>query len=585
MIATPTAPNAQAPMTPMPPVPPRGPSAHAAVRRSRDDWLVMALLAGYGLFFFVTVLMPVGTIFWRSLHDAQGAFAGWSNYAAYFATPRLLQSLGHSLFVASTTTAIVLVLAFTYAYALTRSCMPGRGFFKAMALVPLLTPGLLKAIALVYWFGNKGLLKGLMMGQPIYGPVGIVMASVLWTLPHAIMILSAALLLSDARLHEAAQSLKAGPGRIFRVITLPAVRYGLMATGIFVFVQVLTDFGIPKVIGGNYNVLATDIYKEVVGQKNFEMGAVVSIVLLLPALMAFALDRYVSSRQTSAFSARSVALSPRPSPLFDGLMFAYCAAVTLVMLAVIGMGQFAALVKFWPYNLSLTLAHYDFDMEGVGWANFWNSLKLAFWVATLGTGVAFLSAYLVEKPARSGPARQVLQALALLPMAIPGLVLGLGFLLVINQPGSPLGGLYGTLAILVVATLTHYYTVTHLTSLTALKQLDREFEAVSFSLKVPLVRFFFKVTVPMCAPALVEIWSYLFLNAMTSVSTVIFLYGIHTKLASLAVVHMDEAGRLASAAAMAMLIVYACVVVRVLQLLISRFLLRRLQAWRAPQPT
>lgn len=554
----------------------------AATRRSADDWLVMALLAGYGVFFFITVIMPVATIFWRSLHDAQGAFAGWANYATYFATPTLLQSLGHSLFVAATTTLIVLAMAFAYAYGLTRSCMPWRGFFKAMALVPLLTPGLLKAIALVYWFGNKGLLKGLMLGQPIYGPVGIVMASVLWTLPHAIMVLSAALLLSDARLHEAAQSLKAGPGRIFRVITLPAVRYGLMATGIFVFVQVLTDFGIPKVIGGNYNVLATDIYKEVVGQKNFEMGAVVSIVLLLPALLAFALDRYVSSRQSSAFSARSVALNPRPSPVFDGLMFAYCSLVTLVMLAVIGMGQFAALVKFWPYNLSLTLAHYDFDMEGVGWTNFWNSLKLAFWVATLGTGVAFISAYLVEKPSRSGPARQALQALALLPMAIPGLVLGLGFLLVINQPGSPLGGLYGTLAILVVATLTHYYTVTHLTSLTALKQLDREFESVSFSLKVPLVRFFFRVTVPMCAPALVEIWSYLFLNAMTSVSSVIFLYGIHTKLASLAVVHMDEAGRLASAAAMAMLIVYACVIVRVIQLLISRFLLRRLQAWRAP---
>ena len=562
--------------------PPATPPARAVIRRSADDWFVVALLAGYGLFFFLTVLMPVGTIFWRSLHDAKGAFAGLTNYAAYFATPTLLQSLGHSLFVASATTVIVLVLAFAYAYALTRTCMPWRGFFKAMAMVPLLTPGLLKAIALVYWFGNKGVLKGVMLGQPIYGPVGIVMASVLWTLPHAIMILSAALLLSDARLHEAAQSLKAGPWRIFRVITVPAVRYGLMATGLFVFVQVLTDFGIPKVIGGNYNVLATDIYKEVVGQKNFEMGSVVSIVLLLPALLAFVLDRWVSSRQSSAFSARSVALSPRPSPWLDRAMFIYCAFVTLVMLAVIGMGQFAALVKFWPYNLTLTLAHYDFDMEGVGWINFWNSLKLAFWVATLGTAAAFVSAYLVEKPARSGLARQLLQALALLPMAIPGLVLGLGFLLVINQPGSLLGGLYGTLMVLVVATLTHYYTVTHLTSLTALKQLDREFESVSFSLKVPLMRFFFKVTVPMCAPALVEIWSYLFLNAMTSVSTVIFLYGIHTKLASLAVVHMDEAGRLASAAAMAMLIVYACVVVRLLQFLVSQFLLRRLQAWRAP---
>lgn len=551
-------------------------------RRSGDDWLVVALLVGFGIFFLATVVLPVGTILWRSLHDARGGFVGLANYEAYFASPALLQSLVNSLVVASVSTVLVVGLAFGYAYALTRSCMPGRPFFKAMAMVPLLTPGLLKAIALVYWFGNQGLLKGALMGYPLYGPIGIVMSSVLWTLPHAIMILSASLLLSDARLYEAARSLKAGPVRTFLAVTLPNVRYGLMATGIFVFVRVLTDFGIPKVIGGNYNVLATDIYKEVVGQQNFQMGAVVSIVLLIPALLAFALDRYVSSRQSGSFTARSVAASPRPSRWFDLGMFCYCAIITIIMLAVIGMGQFAALVKFWPYNLSLTLNHYRFDMEGVGWENFVNSLVLAFWVATLGTVTTFVSAYLVEKPRAHGLPRQLLQVVALLPMAIPGLVLGLGFLLVVNSPGSLFGGLYGTMALLVVATLTHYYTVTHLTSLTALKQLDREFESVAFSLKVPLTRFFFKVTVPMCAPTLVEIWSYLFLNAMTSVSTVIFLYGIHTKLASLAVVHMDEAGRLASAAAMAMLIVYACVVVRLLQMLLSKFLLRRLQAWRLP---
>jgi iron(III) transport system permease protein len=315
-------------------------------RRSGDDWLVLALLAGFGLFFLSTVALPVGTILWRSLHDARGGFVGLDNYRAYFANPALLESLGNSLVVASVSTALVVGLAFVYAYALTRSCMPGRPFFKAMAMVPLLTPGLLKAIALVYWFGNQGLLKGALMGYPLYGPIGIVMSSVLWTLPHAIMILSASLLLSDARLYEAARSLKAGPVRTFIAVTLPNIRYGLMATAIFVFVRVLTDFGIPKVIGGNYNVLATDIYKEVVGQQNFGMGAVVSIILLIPALLAFALDRYVSSRQSGSFSARSVAASPRPSRWFDLGMFGYCATITVIMLAVISMGQFAALVKF-----------------------------------------------------------------------------------------------------------------------------------------------------------------------------------------------------------------------------------------------
>lgn len=137
------------------------------------------------------------------------------------------------------------------------------------------------------------------MGHSIYGPIGIVMASTLWTFSHAVIVLSTALLLSDARLYDSAEAMKAGRIRTFRVVTLPGVRYGLISTAIFVFVLVLTNFDIPKVFGGNFNVLATDIYKEVVGQQNFEMGAVVSVVLLIPAILAFIIERLVTRRQVS----------------------------------------------------------------------------------------------------------------------------------------------------------------------------------------------------------------------------------------------------------------------------------------------
>ena len=548
--------------------------------RDRDDWLVAALIAAYALFFVVALLLPLGMIVSRSLQDASGRFVGLANFATYFATPALSQSITNSMFTAAATTIVVVVLAFTYAYALTRTCMPFKTFFKFMAMLPLLTPGLLKAIALVYWFGNQGVLKSALMGHSIYGPIGIVMASALWTFPHAVIVLSTALLLSDARLYELAEVMKAGRFRTFRVVTLPGVRYGLISTAIFVFVLVLTDFGIPKVIGGNFNVLATDIYKEVIGQQNFEMGAVVSVVLLIPAILAFVIDRMVTRRQVSQLSARSTPYSPKPSPLIDMAMLAFCSTIALFSLAVMGMGQFAALVKFWPYNLTLTLAHYDFNVEGVGFENFRNSLLLALSVATIGSAVVFVGAFIVEKARRDHPMRQVLHACALLPMAVPGLVLGLGYLLFINQPGNPLGVFYGTLMLLVVNTLTHYYPVAHLNALTALKQMDREFEAVGASLKIPLARTFLAVTVPVCSPAILDIWIYLFLNAMTTISSVIFLYGAHTKLASIAVVHMDEAGRLASAAAMAMLIVYVCIIVRVLHVLVSGWLLRSLQRWR-----
>jgi iron(III) transport system permease protein len=159
-------------------------------------------------------------------------------------------------------------------------------------------------------------------------------------------------------------------------------------------------------------------------------------------------------------------------------------------------------------------------------------------------------------------------------------VLGLGYIFFFNAPGNPLNFLYATLAILVINTVSHFYTVAHLTALTALKQIDAEFEAVSASLKVAFYRTFLRVTVPICLPAIIDIAIYLFVNGMTTVSAVIFLYSTETKLASVAIVNMDEAGFTAAAAAMATLIVLTSMGVKLIHLGIDKGLLRRLQAWR-----
>ena len=147
--------------------------------------------------------------------------------------------------------------------------MPGRGAFKIIAQIPLLAPSLLPAISLVYLFGNQGLAKWLLMGDSIYGPIGIVIGEVFWTFPHALIIVTTALAIADARHYEAAESLKANGWRVFWTVTLPGMRYGLISATFVVFVLVITDFGVPKVIGEQYNVLATDIYKQVIGQQNF----------------------------------------------------------------------------------------------------------------------------------------------------------------------------------------------------------------------------------------------------------------------------------------------------------------------------
>ena len=557
-------------------------SDYAIPRSTRDksDNVGRVLVVAYLVLFLCFMIFPLFALMSKSMQNADGAFVGLSNFVAYLNEPTLFKSFFHSLFVAAMSTVIVVCLGFFYAFALQCTCIPFKGFFRVVALIPLLSPSILAAIALVYWFGNQGILKAVLLGNSIYGPIGIIMASVYWTFPHALMILSTSLSLSDARLYEASEALKAGKFRTFLNVTLPGAKYGIISTTFVVFILVFTDFGVPKVIGGNYNVLATDIYREVVGMQNFQMGAVISIVLLIPALFAFALDQYSRKRQASQLTSRAVVYVPKPHKARDNICLVYCMLITLLVFAMLGMAQFGALVKFWPYNLSLTLKHYNFEVAGLGWDSFYNSVRMSLYAAFFGTILIFVGSYLVEKMRADKSLREILQMVALMPMAIPGIVLGLAYIFFFNAKENPLNFIYATMAILVINTVVHFYTVSHLSAVTAIKKLDQEFESVSLSLKVPIYKMFFKITLPVCLPTVFDIFIYLFCNAMTTVSGVIFLYSYDTTLASVSAIHLDEQGDVAGAAAMAMLIVYISFVVRGLHTLVSTLLLKRTQAWR-----
>ncbi|MFQ5619944.1 MAG: putative 2-aminoethylphosphonate ABC transporter permease subunit [Rhodospirillales bacterium] len=546
-----------------------------------EDWAMRAGLVVIGTYMLVAVGFPLYAILSKSFQDKDGLFVGVVNYAEYFATPALFYSIHNSLTISVVSMVITITLAFGYAYGLTRSCIPGKGVFKAIALIPILAPSLLPAISLRYLFGAQGMIKGLLMGESIYGPIGIIMGEVFWTFPHALIIILTALSMSDARLYEAAEALGTSKLRTFFTVTLPGAKYGLISACFVVFTLVITDFGVPKVIGGQYNVLAVDIYKQVVGQQNFQMGAVVGVVLLAPALLAFVADRIIQGKQVALLSARAVPYEPKPNRSFDLAMLAFCGAVAFIIIGILAVAQYASLVQLWPYNLSLTLYNYDFDLrDGGSWGAMANSLQMAGWTAVVGTAVIFTGAYLVEKSKGFEHGRSLIQLMCMVPLAVPGIVLGLAYIFFFNHPDNPLGFMYATMGILVMCTITHFYTVSHLTAATALKQMDAEFEAVSSSLKVPFYKTFARVTVPVCVPAILDISVYLFVNAMTTVSAVIFLYSSDTQLASVAVINMDDAGEIASAAAMAMMIVYTSAGMRLLHFLLTRGVARRTQAWR-----
>lgn len=554
-----------------------------------EDFLRMALFFLIAAWLVVFMIWPLYRALVRSLYDKSGEhFVGLANYIAYFSTPSAVVSLLHSLNIAFVSMVITVGLAFVYAYALTRTTIPGKKVLNTLARLPMFVPSLVQALAFIFMFGNNGIFTRITgFNIHLYGPVGIIMSEVFYSFPHALVILMTALMMADARLYEAAESLRATGTRMFFTITLPAVKYGLLSACFVVFTLAVTDFGAPKVVGGDYDVLATDIYNKVVGQQDFAMGATVSTLLLIPAVLSFILDRIVQRRQMAQVTADITPLSPQPhTPAVQTTLFSLTLLMALFIIGTYITVALGAFTNYWPYDLSFTIKHFTHfyvagaQHRGGAFLILWNSIKMATATAVIGTIVVFVSAYLIEKTRRMHLARYILYLLSIMPLAVPGTVLGLSYIFAFNDPHTPFNFLYGTMTLMIISTIVHYYTVPFLTATTALKQLDPEFEAIGESLDAPFYHTFFRVTVPMSLPATISIAMYFFLNAMVTISVLVFLFVPGKEVASIAVMLLDDAGESAQAMALSLMIFVTGLAARGIFMLLTQGVQRSTQAWR-----
>ena len=544
--------------------------------------LAQALPIGLIALLLATIVGPIAALLLKSLMDRQGQFIGLGNFARYVAEPGLSVAIWNSVSLSSVSTILTIAIAFPYAYALHRSRIPAKGLFRVIMLVPLLAPSMLPAFGMIYLFGNQGVLKSWLMGSTIYGSIGIVSASVFHALPHAVLILSAGLASGDQRIYEAARALKASPLKTFTNVTLPSCQYAIISAACVVFVSVFTDFGIPTVIGGSINVLATDIYKQVIGRFDFELGAVVGMLLLIPALVAYLVDVMARRNQRATFSGRSVPVEPGASLGRDAALLGFVVVVAICILGIIGMALFGSLVRFWPYNLTLGLHNYEKAISDPDeLRSLVNSLVLASSTAIAGTLLVVLSGWMVSRKVFAAGMTQTLQALAMVPVAVPGLVLGLGYVFFFNNPANPLHILQGSMILLVLCTIAHFYTVPHLMAVGGLVKLDRETDLAAQALRSGPVATGRRIHIPVLGPTLVDIAGYLFVNAMTTVSALMFLFNAQTRVAAVAVVNMTEGSRFGQATALAVLVMVVCLLATALQMMARTLIVRR-QTWRRP---
>jgi len=521
------------------------PPARTARAFDADRLALWALTAAVAVPLIVFVVVPIVAILRLSFVTPDGI--GLANYVREFSSPKFSRVLVNSFNVSITTTAITVVLAYAFAYALRRTTMPLRRTCGAVALLPLYAPSLVQALGILFLFGRNGIVNRTFgLSIDIYGFWGIVVADVLYSFPHAYLILSAALAVADARLYESARMLGAGPVRMFRTITLASTRYGIVAATFVVFTIVITDFGNPMVIGGDYGVLATEIYNQVAGQGRMELGAVIGVVLLVPAAIAVVVEQVVTRQHHAVISERSAPLTILRNAARDRTALAFCLVVCTMIAGVIAIVVVASLVQLWPYRLQFSLRHYQFDVQN-GIAPLWTSIVVSLMAACIGV-LATMTAGCVSRWLRPLHAR-VLYFLSVLPAAVPGMVLGLGYLLAFNSPGQPLEWLYGTLLILALCNVYHYHAQGYLIATTSVGQVSRVFDETSTCLGAGTMRTLRFVILPIVAPAAASIAVFFFVRSMVTLSALIFLVTPSTQVAAVSVLLLDDSGQQNQAAA------------------------------------
>ena len=522
--------------------------------------IVMGLMT---ICFVIVLICPLYSLFSKAFISADGTFVGLGNYAEYFSTPALSVSIGNTIYISVFTAIVSTLIGFVYAYGVTRTNIKGKQFFRYVALIPLFLPTVVHGLSLVYLFGVQGVVTNLGWDIGLYGKTGIILSEIIYTFPQSFLMFYIALNYADGRLYEAAETMGCGNLKKFRYITVPSVKYTLINSLFVCFTLAFTDFGAPKVVGGSYNVLATDIYKQVAGQFNMNMGAVVGTLLLIPAIISFAVDRITSRKESGAISSKASALRIKDSTPRDVVFYVICGGVTLclfIMVAVLFMGAFT---KYYPYEMGFTLEHFNFSESTGGIQSFINSVVMSLLSAIAGTAFVFIYVYLVERSKSSRVLKVIGRLLSSIPLALPGMVIGLSFIFFFNSPDNPLNFIYGTVAILVLANVVHFYSVPFVTASSALKKHDKDYENVADSMRIPLWKSFTRVIVPLSLPAILEIFLYYFMNSMVTVSAVVFLYS--------AITHMEEAGDIAQAAAMSLLILLVNIVARgIYELLVYR---------------
>ena len=495
----------------------------SVMRKNREIKAIFAVMA---VFFAGFLAVPMISVLVKSF-TGNGEAASLSHYVEVLTGRGFLRALGNSFAISICSALLATVLAFILAYTIHYTNVEKRykWLISKAAILPMLLPTITYGFAIIYSFGKQGLLTQLFGRQlfDIYGFNGLLLGYVVYTLPIAFTLINNAMGYIDKRFMIVSRLMGDSPLQTFRMtIVIPLL--GTLATSfIQTFFLCFTDFGIPASVGGQYEVVASVLYEEMLGSiPNFGNGAVVALVMIIPSVVSITVLHILEK-----YNVRYNKISPieLKKGVKRDIVFAVLSGAVLICALSMFIVMFVTpFIEEWPYRMNFTLEHVqavfeDRQLYGV----YVNSVIVALITALAGTLIAYGGALVTARSTVSGKLKKVIDSIALVTNTIPGMVIGLAYLFVFT--GTPL---QNTFPIIIICNVVHYFSTPYLMIKNSLSKMNASWETTAMLMGDNWMKTIARVVTPNALSTLLEVFSYYFVNAMVTVSAVIFIAGART---------------------------------------------------------
>lgn len=475
-------------------------------------------------------------------------------------------SLKNSLVVSSISTVISLVIAYILAFTLNRTNIKHKNFLAVLFTLPMLIPSVSHGIGFINLFGTNGLICDL----DIFGIKGIVMGSVMYSFSTAFLLFNDVYKYIDNSLYENAKVLGLNKWETFRKITLPHMSKSFLPALFAVFTLVFTDYGVPLAIGGNYVTLPVYLYKQVIGLLDFSKGTVIGIFLLLPAFISFILDVFKKDHEINDNVVKPYKIED--NKLRDIVFEILSYSIILIMTVILGSFVYMSFMESFPSNTSFSLNHFKYLLNNDIFKYLFNSLILAVFTSIIGTFIAYLAAFISSRS--ENRLKKIVHILAIVSMSIPGIVLGLSYVLTFKGTF-----IYNTFIIIILCNIIHFSSSPYMMAYNALNKVNKTYEDLGITYSITPLKIMFNVLIPVTKNTILEMFSYMFVNSMMTISAVAFLYNSSTMPIQLLINRYENSLMLEETAIISLIILIVNLTVKLTVYLLQRKLNKKEQVY------